>query len=142
MISILPTHDRRPRKRRFGAPCSKVATDPCKIGVVGSILMRSNFSEIKPWGRRPALGAGSGRFESFISDFYCMIAQLVERTPVKRRVAGSSPARAAIFIRQVASCTESMMVIGSDCNPDFSRFESGSVLQVSQAMVAKRSPKA
>lgn len=34
-----------------------------------------------------------------------MIAQLVERTPVKRRVAGSSPARAAIFAR-VAQAVE------------------------------------
>ncbi len=43
------------------------------------------FSGIKPWGRRPVLGTGSGRFESFIPDLFC--------APV---VPGSSPGSAAL----------------------------------------------
>ncbi len=58
------------------------------------------FSGIKPWGRRPVLGTGSGRFESFIPEFlcalYCAMAQLIEHSSVTRVVSGSSPGSAAL----------------------------------------------
>lgn len=52
------------------------------------------FSGIMPWGRRPVLGTGSGRFESFIPDFFTMF---VERTiscsfMLSRRLIGRTPA--------------------------------------------------
>ena len=35
-----------------------------------------NSAGIKPWGRRPVLEAGSGRFESFIPEvFLCIVAK-------------------------------------------------------------------
>lgn len=90
------------------------------------------FSGIKPWGRRPVLDTGRGRFESFIPEFlctiagaficavYCAVAQLVERSPVKRMVPGSSPGSAVLEMIRIGK----KFVLKTDAGKIRCRFES------------------
>lgn len=109
--------ERKPR-RFYGRPCSKVALDFCKVRVVSSILMLSkSSSRIKPWGRRRSLDLRSGRFESFILEIiYCVIAQLVERSSVKRVVLGSSPSSTGLLSSRLTGRTTHFECVNRSSN--------------------------
>lgn len=88
-----------PRHKQFACVAQLVQQSPCKRSFVGSIPITGlNSSGVKSWGRRLALGASSGTFESFTPGQLVHDSSEVERSVVNRDVAGSIPARAELWM--------------------------------------------
>ncbi len=97
------------------------------LGYTVDILLNSTCNSVKQGavssaGRASVLQTGGHRFESYTAhhslEICSSVAQLVERTTVNRKVAGSSPARGAMF------GAIAQLVRASACHAEGREFES------------------